>query len=73
MTNESFAILKSPNIPLFPDSTNFPFGEDCIARTFIEKFDITSISVARLSPEPERMKVFVILIYQTGFKGEDGI
>lgn len=55
------------------DSTNFPFGEDCIARTFIEKFDMTSISVARLSPEPERVKVFVILVYQTGFKGEDGI
>ena len=48
-------------------------GEDCIARTFIEKFDMTSISVAHQSSEPERMKVFVILVYQTGFKGEDGI
>lgn len=73
MTNESFARNKSLFIPLFSDSTNFLFGEDCIARTFIEKFDMTSISVARLSPEPERMKVFVILVYQTGFKGEDGI
>ena len=34
---------------------------------------MTSISVAHQSSEPERMKVFVILVYQTGLKGEDGI
>ena len=46
-------------------------SSDFIPKAWSLSIALISISVARLSPEPERMNVFVMLLNHTGLNGDD--